>query len=699
MVIKSINQFNITSIILSNTKTKEQKEAENYRILKKEYDDFFKKEGYLLPEKKKKFILDNGLIIKNRRQFIKRTYKCERILAYDVETYKGKCKLIACSGSKKILNPSFLDCIKFLFSYADNPNTYRFFYNIDFDFTAILKLWKSNIKVIQNRILRKISWLKNGIEVKFHRYRNKMINGRMINKRKTYIFKWIKGKMLTIRHKTRRKSVIFTDIFTFFSIGLNNSAKLYLNDIKIDNIDGNLLNTSLDYWKEKEKDIIKYCIQDCILTERLGKLLIDTIEKNGLPLPKFLVSSASLSKQFFRLNCFIPSIWNIPHKILQISYDSYFGGRFEMFKRGYFKSLYHYDINSQYPDFIKDLPNLRDGLWKKCLELPEYNKDKNPTEQCLGYFLAEVNIPKEYKIPTIPIHHKGINKFPNGKIKKWLTWYDLDLIREFIVKIYDGYIFIATHRNYKPFNKQIKDLFNKKQKLKGINQLSYNITKLCMNAFYGCFIEVHKNYDINGSYELNSGILFNSVYASQITAFGRWSVIKNIPKDKYENVIAIHTDSITSNIPFDKYLTLNLDIGNWCKESKDKDKGIILNTGMYQIGYLVKTRGIPKRFIINWLRFCLKNSDIEKKEFKIKHMRKLSEGLIRDKSLINVNTIVDDKRSVNCNSDTKRDWLTDFKNFNDVITLNIDSYPLYCHENYIDVHPNPICVANRFENK
>ena len=693
MVVESINQTIITNIALLNSKTKEQKEKENYRILEKEYDDFFKREGYLLPIKKKEYILDNGLIIKNRRQYIKKTYKCEKILAFDVETYKGKCKLIACSGNKYKLDTdktplTFEKCLDFLFSYANNPNTYRFFYNIDFDFTAILKLWKSNINVLQKRILRKISYLKNGIEINFYSYKKKKNN----TKRKCYTIKWIKGKMLTIRHKTRRKSVIFTDIFSFFSIGLNKSAKLYLNDIKIDNIDGNLLNTSLDYWKKKEKEIIKYCIQDCILTKKLGKLLIETIEKNGLPLPKFLVSSASLSKQFFRLNCHIPSINHIPHKILQISYDSYFGGRFEMFKRGYFKNLYHYDINSQYPDFIKDLPNLRDGLWKKSLVIPK--------KQCLGYFLVEVNIPKEYKIPTIPIHHKGINKFPNGKIKKWMTWFDLDLIRDFITEISDGYIFKPTHRNYKPFKKTINNLFNKKRKLKPLpSKIDYNIVKLCMNAFYGCFIEVHKNYDTNGNYELNSGILFNSVYASQITAFGRWSVIKNLPRENYENIIAIHTDSITSNIPLEKFLNIGLDIGQWNKESKENDKGIILNTGMYQIGYTVKTRGIPKKFIKNWLRFCLKNINLNKKKFVIKHMRKLSEGLIRDKSLENVNTIVDDKRSINCNSDTKRDWISDFKNFKEVITLNIDSYPLFCYENHIDVHPNPLSIAYRYENK
>ena len=687
MVINSLrNQYlEHATIILANQKAKEiikkqneqlqdQIQQENYERLEKEYDDFFEREGYLYPIKKRNYILKNGLIIKNRRQFIKRTYRCEKVLGYDVETYKGKCKLICNSEGKKILNPSFLDCIKLLFYLADNSNTYRFFYNIDFDFSAILKLWKSelNIKAVNNRILKKIVWLKNGIEVSY----------------KCYKIKWIKGRMITIKHIIRKKSVIYTDIFNFLPLGLKTEAENYLDDFKIDDVDGNLLNTSLDYWNKKEKDIIEYCIQDCIITEKLGKLLIDTIEKNDLPLPRYLVSSASLSKQFFRLNCFIPSIYNIPEIILQISYDTYFGGRFEIFKKGFFDDLYLYDINSQYPDFIKDLPNMRDGLWKKTLDIPK--------KQCIAYFLVKVDIPKDYNIPTIPINHKGVNKFPCGIIKKWITWFDLDLIRDFIIEIYDGYIFIPTHRNYKPFNEGIDYLFKKKQKLKGIKTLDYNLTKLTMNAFYGCFVEIHKNYDKKGNFTLNSGILFNSVYASQITAFGRWSVIKDIPKEKYDNIIAIHTDSIISDIPLDNYLTLNLEIGNWNKEVDGK--GIIMNTGMYQIGYLIKTRGIPKRFIINWLRFCFKNQIYKRKMFVIPHMRKLSEGLIRDKNLDNVNTIMNDKRSINCNSDSKRDWIIDFRSFKEVLSINIDSYPLICYNDLTELHPNPLGIAYRFEN-
>jgi len=679
MAINSIIESNVINTVFEvNQKTKEQIERDNYEKLEKP-NEILERLGYLVNKPKKEYILHNGLKIKSRRLSTKKLYECKKVLAFDTETYKGKCKLLACSGSKYILNPTFYQALKFLFYLANNSKVYRFFYNLDFDITSILKLWISNINVLKKRILRKIKWLKNGIEVKY----------------KDFLIKWIKGRMFTIKHLTRRKSVVFTDIFNFFHLGLNKSSEIYLNDIKIDDIDGNLLNTSLDYWNKRQKDIIKYCIQDCILTKRLGVLLIKSIEKVGLPLPKYIVSSASLSKQYFRHNGFIPKVSHIPKIILQISYDCYFGGRFEMFKRGFFEKLYLYDIVSQYPTFIKELLSLRDGVWKQDNILP--------SNECYGYFKAKVDIPKDYLIPTIPISHNGINKFPNGIIEKWYTWYDLDLIRDFIVNISDSFIFCESalcetnpKNNHKPFKEKIEWLFEKKKELKGKSDLDYNLVKLCMNAVYGCFIEKHKNYNKDGTFELNSGILFNSVYASQITAFGRWSVIKDIPRESYKHIIAIHTDSILTDKSMNNLLDIGNNLGQWNIEKTGK--GLILNTGMYQIDDMVKTRGIPKKFIKDWLEFCEINKIYKKKSFKITHMRKLAEGLIRDKDLSNVNTMIDDIRSVNCNSDSKRDWLRDFKSFNDVLTSNIDSLPYYCYNDINDLKPNPLCVSYRFEN-
>ena len=131
MVIKSFTQSDLTNVVIGSLeKTKEQIKQENYDILTDFYNKFFKDNDYIQSEYKKEYILDNSLKIKNRRLRIKKSYECEKILAFDIETFEGFCKLIACSNKKYIFNPSFYQCIKFLFYLADNCKVYRFFYGL-----------------------------------------------------------------------------------------------------------------------------------------------------------------------------------------------------------------------------------------------------------------------------------------------------------------------------------------------------------------------------------------------------------------------------------------------------------------------------------------------------------------------------------------------------------------------------------------
>jgi hypothetical protein len=537
--------------------------------------------------------------------------------------------------------------------------------------------------------LEQIDDLSKGIETTFY-FKNRIFS-----------FTWLKSRLFIIKDITQRKRVVFTDIFNFFNTSLNKASQTYLNVNGKDDIDGNQLNTSLDYWNANYNAIKEYCIKDCILTAELGKVLIENIIEHGLDLPKFLASSASLSKQYFRKRCFISSITHIPRRVFKTAYNCYYGGRFEILKKGYFPYLELNDINSQYPSFIRDLPSLKYGSWYRSLHIP-----KKP---CLAYYLVSVDIPADYKLPTIPIHHNGINKFPSGVMKVWLTWYDVDLIRDYLIKqndnsviVHDGMRFYESkrgkfskdHVRY-PFRNAIDILYSQKNSLKGKSELGYRLTKLTMNALYGCFIERHETIDDNGNLVISAGVLFNPVYASQITAFGRWSVIKDIPKDKYHNVIAIHTDSIISNCKFSEFLKQGNELGSWSKEAEGS--GIVINTGMYQIDSIVKTRGIPKRFIGSWFDFLEKNKIYKLKRFEIPHMRKIRECIVRDNSLENVNTIMNAKRSVNPNSDTKRDWFNEFANFQEVLTKQIDSLPYYFWDLESPLEPNPKAVAYRYD--
>lgn len=641
------------------------------------------KRSFIFPKYQKKYKLRNGLIIPNRNMVINRDYKMEYVLAYDNETYKGKCKLLARNSGrvKYIMNPSFKECLDFLYFKSVKRNGYRFFFNIDFDITAILKTLLKNKKNLEF-----IDKLSRGITVEYEEYK----------------LQWIRSKLFQIKRlndKNRSKALFFTDLYTFFKIGLNKVAKEYLKEEKLNIIDPEKLNKSLNYWRKNEKNIIKYCIKDCELTANIGIYFINAIQESLKCLPRILVSPASLSKHFFRLNCRLNEISLIPKKIIQISYNCYHGGKFELLKRGYFKELFIYDINSEYSETERMLPDLKNGVWLI------YKKNKLPKKECFAYFDVLIDIPKDNLISTIPFHKKNeVLKYPNGKFWTWATWYDLDLIRKYIVKIRRSYIFYPKENNIPPLENGIDFLFDLKAKNKEVNKILYESGKLTMNAFYGCNIETHKVWnEILEDYEFKAGILFNPVYASQITSRGRWQILKPIPIKVWKELVGFHTDSIMSEIPLEKYLPISDKLGEWSNESlKLKNKeAIIINTGMYQVGKnniklnkdnkpildkegktisidIVKTRGIPKKFINDWFEFCKEHKNLKEKKFIIKHMVKIREAIVhRNKySFKDVNIFDDIERTVSIKNDEKRSWKESFKNFGDLSTRHIESLPL-----------------------
>ena len=623
---------------------------------------------------------ENRIKYKSRIIQLKKIYKCDKIIAFDTETFRGICRLLCRSevdlrnNKSVIYKPSFDSCINYLTFLIDKPNIYRFMFNLDFDISAILKLYPYKNK---DWFIDKLS---KGITMKYQ------------NTRHSYEFTWIRGKFFKIKNIERQKCIIITDLANFYNLGLGKLAKKYLN-IRKDKIDGKRLNTSLYYWLNHKKAIIKYCIKDCNITKDLAQLVIDIIEKYNLRLPKLLVSPASISKQFYRFKNFITGMKHIPIKIAQIGYNCYYGGRFEVLKRGTFQKGFLYDIVSQYPYFIKDLPDMFNGFWFEYKDLKEL-----PEKQCIGYFLCQINIPKNEILPTLPIKYKGLVCFPNGYFYDWFTWFDLDLVRNYIISIKKAYIYQCNGNNFKPFYDKTLELFGKKKSIdKKKNEMAYNIVKLTHNGIYGSFIEKHQNIYLdkhNNEYiKHKGGIMFNPIYASQITAFGRWSVIKDIPKDKRHHIIAIHTDSIITDIDMSEYLSIGNKLGCWNLEAKGKLT--IIATGIYQIDVIVKTRGIPKKYIKDWFDFYKKYKYKKKKKFKIKRMKKVRECIIQDKSVIYMNVMFDFERSIKCNSDIKRTWYSEFENFNDLSKRQITSLPYYSFISEFGLVLNPIVISEK----
>ena len=563
-------------------------------------------------------------------------------IGFDSETYEGKCKLLCSSLGTYLLDANFYDYLEFLIQDKENK-AHRIFWNMDFDLSSIFKLYKGKVE--------KIKRLLEGYTETF----------------KGYELTYLRPKFFSI--KKAKKTIVFTDMYFMFKKSLNSASKEFLNNQKFDDIDGNLLNTDLNYWKERLNDIIKYCIQDCKLTADLGKFLVDNVRSINLPIPKYLTSHASFSKEYFMKTSKIASIKWIPQNILDIATQCYFGGRFEVLERGCFKRLYAYDINSAYPDTISRLPSLKYGKWKRII--------KPSKKEIIGYYKVHLVIPEQYLSPFI-IKHKGICIFPSGVFETWITWYEYDLLKPFIMEFYYGYEYYPSKREYYPFREGIYNLYEQKAKMKGVNDVLYWIYKIFMNALYGCFIERHKDIETGMVF---AGKMFNSVYASTITARTRWKLLKDVKRRHWKDLVGFHTDSVMSKRKL-RELKCNEKLGNWSLEKKGK--AILLMSGVYQIGKESKNRGFSTKKTtslkdneygnkLDWFKLLNKNLYKDSIKFEKVKVIKSAESLKRWNNLEKVNTFTEYEKSLNINSDKKRVWNRDFENCKDVLDSTIRS--------------------------
>jgi hypothetical protein len=382
--------------------------------------------------------------------------------AFDTETDKnGDIYLIACSNDYEFIDNSFV-AIKFLVKHSKKLN---FFFNIEFDFNAIIKSRVLEMDENEKKFLRE----KN--ELFIGNFRIKFIQGKYF---KISVLKKKDGKMQI------QKTFYYFDVANFFKGSLNSLAQTYLNDKKIE-ID---IEHQEKYSKE---ELAKYCMHDAYLTKQLALLLIDTIHKFGMPIPRYFFSIAWLSEMFLRLNAHdYLKPFKLFHKsmakeICNYAWKSYHGGLFNSYVKGYIKNAKKIDINSAYPFQIANLYAIdpRYGYWKYTQKT--YHKEAN-----YGFYKAYVQFSG-----YIPLKIKELTVYPMTK-KKYLTYITLDEIKQleedgYEFSIVDGWEFFAITQ-YQPFKSLIYKLYDIKQH-EPKNSPLYWFIKILMNAMYGKFAQ------------------------------------------------------------------------------------------------------------------------------------------------------------------------------------------------------------------
>jgi len=536
-----------------------------------------------------------------------------KVYAFDTETWQGNIFLIADSEGKFLDDITPESVIKFLF-HKKYQGSWNFFFNLGYDAEVILKLLRD--KLFAYRKNRKLRF-------KFGEF----------------TLEYIPNKCLKIRKG--HHSTVFYDIAQYYNgrkltdAYKENIGKLDDEYLEIKKKRGEF---SPSWYAHNKKSVRNYCVNDCKLAKNLAEKWIKLFYKAFGFYPLKWYSSGYLAERVLVNNGIeFPTFDSIPYEIQEMAYRAYYGGRFEMLKRGFIGHASLHDINSAYPDSIAKIPDLSKGEWIR-------NKSIHPKAK-LGFFKIRANIPDCKYIPPFPFRIKNNIIFPSGKFETYVTLEELKVCEDpKFYKILDSHQFISDSESY-PYKEFIEKMYQKLLELKQDKDPMQLPIKIILNSIYG-----------KTGQKVNKiiGNLFNPVIFAFITGYARAQLYRFVLEHGIERqVVAFATDSICCT----KKLDVDSDkLGEFSFEGSADDV-FFLQNGFYRFDEKWKQRGFGK----------LSGKDIEhvdtfekdgKLFYKIKVLRnsRLRSSIIQNQ-ISEIGKIKEVVKQFNLNGDRKRLWL------------------------------------------
>lgn len=461
-------------------------------------------------------------------------------------------------------------------------------------------------------------------------------------------YKYIPHKLLRIYRG--KQSISFWDIAQFYRASLDRAAQTYLNESKRDIATKRF---KPEYVKRYWKAISKYCIQDAMLTARLGEYFINKLVQFGIT-PATIYSSASISFKHFSNNSRIVTswrLWNENPDVLKFACDAYEGGKFEVTTRGRFTG-YEYDITSAYPYEIANLVDISNAT---CVRSREY---QGPA--VYGFLRCFIDNHEGRHIPC-GVMVNNVRVYPAGRLYLTITKNEYDYLRKIGVEvtILDGVWLFVRRRTY-PYRHVIDELYDIKAKFKGKDKMLYSVSKVAMNGFYGKCVQAIDTHD--GKILVGAG--WNPIYGAVITANTRIKVT-DMQNRLGDDCLAVHTDSIMVKNPVDctaisrnrttGYLYGKGALGNF--EFVTEGSGIIVACGMYQIGEENAFKGFRPKPGDTWEKILSRHVNRKKIRYGVRHVESWVESMAKGHGKTKINVFEKAQKDIDLNCDTKRVWL------------------------------------------
>jgi len=293
------------------------------------------------------------------------------------------------------------------------------------------------------------------------------------------------------------------------------------------------------------------------------------------------------------------------------------GGRFEQFLTGHAQgAVYEYDINSAYPFYATQLPNLARGRWRRGRE---YEPGKFALYH-IYYHAARPDCERMY-----PLFRRMADQsvcWPY-RVEGWYHAPEAELVKDDPdARFIESWVFDEDDPTDRPFSFLADYYHNRKAADKAGSVAAYTF-KILINAIYGQLAQRsgwdRKKRKAPRSHQLE--------WAGYITSGCRAAVYRAAVQAG-EKLVSINTDSVQTLAPL--HLDTGPSLGQW-KDSEWQD-GIFWQSGIYalreslgyddSLGYgwdKAKTRGIPRgAYSVDDLLECLRTGEplrLDKKVF------------------------------------------------------------------------------------
>ena len=569
--------------------------------------------------------------------------KMRKVVGIDTETdSNGDIFLLADSNGRylELADTTFEKVAQWLMRYDEGY--WLFFYNLGFDAECILKL-------IPEEVLKRQYARGGDLEFQYA----------------GYTVHYIEKKQLTIRKGSHTVSCY--DIMQYYDNVKLTSA--YEENIRKPLDKGYLAmkeerkGFTVRYYERNKKLVRDYCITDCTLTKELAENFISTFHRQFGFVPRRWTSAGYLAEKVLINNGIsIPFFHDLPYETQELAWKSFYGGRFELIKRGYIGACWLYDINSAYPYALSTLPDLTMGKW--------VSGSKIHSAAAVGFFDIRAHVDNCVKIAPFPFRTKT-NRiiYPVGDFETFVTLEELKAVEgdpRISYEILDSQQFIPDKDCKYPFKEFVEEQYYQRLALKKDKNPLERAIKVVLNSIYGKTAQRVNNV---------MGNIFNAAIAAYITGYARAQLYRFMREYGIEkDIVAFATDSIAvtkgiAGLDSDRLGEMKLD--------KHADDVIYLSNGFYRFDGEWKKRGVgyDREKKVEIAHLATRVGDDGQLYIAVETTRTthIKSGILFNR-LKSVGKIERYEKKIGLNSDKKRMWFSDLESLHE--SKMCDSAPI-----------------------